>query len=108
MLEAAGLTVVEETVYRLLVGAVTASAHELAQQSELPHDTLEAVLAALTGKGLASPTDHVPPQYSAVPRTWHCCPGCNDVPTNSTRPAARSPICSTCTAAPGVARTPAS
>ncbi|MCX4816641.1 LuxR C-terminal-related transcriptional regulator [Streptomyces sp. NBC_01239] len=67
MLEAAGLTVVEETVYRLLVGAVTASAHELAQQSELPHDTLEAVLAALTGKGLASPTDHVPPQYSAVP-----------------------------------------
>ncbi|MER6205895.1 helix-turn-helix domain-containing protein [Streptomyces graminifolii] len=67
MLEAAGLTVVEETVYRLLVGAVTASAQELAQQSELPHDTLEAVLAALTGKGLASPTDHVPPQYSAVP-----------------------------------------
>lgn len=67
MLEAAGLTVVEETVYRLLVGAVTASAHELAEQSELPRATLEAVLAGLTGKGLASPTDHVPPQYSAVP-----------------------------------------
>ncbi|MFE3164041.1 helix-turn-helix domain-containing protein [Streptomyces sp. NPDC059224] len=67
MLEAAGLTAVEETVYRLLVGAVTASARQLAEQSELPQDTLEAVLTALTGKGLASPTDHVPPQYSAVP-----------------------------------------
>ncbi|MEV7319023.1 helix-turn-helix domain-containing protein [Streptomyces sp. NPDC093970] len=67
MLEAAGLTAVEETVYRLLVATRTASARELAEQSELQQHGMEAVLAALTGKGLASPTDNDPSQYSAVP-----------------------------------------
>ncbi|MEU8929385.1 helix-turn-helix domain-containing protein [Streptomyces sp. NPDC048409] len=67
MLEAAGLTAVEESVYRLLVATTTASAPELAGQSGLPQHRVEAVLAALTGKGLAGPTDSDPPQYSAVP-----------------------------------------
>lgn len=67
MLEAAGLTAIEETVYRLLVGTATASAQEVADRTGLTRDSAEAVLAALRGKGLASPTDRDPLHYAAVP-----------------------------------------
>ncbi|MCD0483516.1 TrmB family transcriptional regulator [Streptacidiphilus sp. ASG 303] len=67
MLEAAGLTAIEETVYRLLVGTATASAHEIADQTGLPYESVEFALTSLRGKQLASPTDHDPLHYAAVP-----------------------------------------
>ncbi|MER6526888.1 LuxR C-terminal-related transcriptional regulator [Streptomyces sp. NPDC001508] len=67
MLEAAGLTAREESVYRLLVGTATASVQEIAAQTGLPPDTVESTLVSLRGKGLATPTDHDPPHFAATP-----------------------------------------
>ncbi|MEU9287407.1 helix-turn-helix domain-containing protein [Streptomyces sp. NPDC048275] len=67
MLEAAGLTAVEETVYRLLITTATASADEIASQTGLAPGQAEGILAALATKGLASPTDHQPRQFTASP-----------------------------------------
>ncbi|MEU4092302.1 helix-turn-helix domain-containing protein [Streptomyces sp. NPDC026673] len=67
MLEAAGLTEVEETVYRLLVSTATASADEVAAQTGLPPGQTEGVLASLATKGLASRADSRPRHYSATP-----------------------------------------
>ncbi|MFG2950472.1 helix-turn-helix transcriptional regulator [Streptomyces adustus] len=67
MLEAAGLTTVEETVYRLLVTSATASAEEISAQTGLPSEQAEGVLAALATKGLASRTDRQPRHFAASP-----------------------------------------
>ncbi|MFG2305134.1 helix-turn-helix domain-containing protein [Actinacidiphila glaucinigra] len=67
MLEVAGLTAMEETVYRLLVTTATASADEVAAQTGLPPGQTEGVLTSLAAKGLASPTDGLPRQYAATP-----------------------------------------
>jgi sugar-specific transcriptional regulator TrmB/DNA-binding CsgD family transcriptional regulator len=60
MLEAAGLTKGEETVYRLLVTMSAASADELAEPAGLTPGETERVLTALAAKGLASGTDRAP------------------------------------------------
>ncbi|MFF1836986.1 helix-turn-helix domain-containing protein [Streptomyces sp. NPDC058231] len=67
MLEAAGLTAVEETVYRLLITNATASADEIASQTGLAPGQAEGILAALATKGLATPTDRQPRQFTAAP-----------------------------------------
>ncbi|MFI5758496.1 helix-turn-helix domain-containing protein [Streptomyces sp. NPDC051569] len=67
MLEAAGLTTTEESVYRFLVMTSNATAHEIAEHSGLTPGEAERVLAALTAKGLASATDRVPPTFAATP-----------------------------------------
>lgn len=60
MLEAAGLTVGEETVYRLLVTMSTASAAQLAGPAGLTPGETARVLTTLAAKGLASGTDRAP------------------------------------------------
>ncbi|WP_406361049.1 helix-turn-helix domain-containing protein [Streptomyces sp. NBC_01579] len=67
MLEAAGLTSVEETVYRLLVMTSTASADEIASQTGLALNQVESVLAALTVKGLANRSDRNSLHFTASP-----------------------------------------
>ncbi|MFE7752682.1 helix-turn-helix domain-containing protein [Streptomyces sp. NPDC057428] len=67
MLEAAGLTAVEETVYRLLIATSTASAEEIAAQTGLTFGQAEGILAALATKGLASTTDRQPRHFTASP-----------------------------------------
>ncbi|MEU1203679.1 LuxR C-terminal-related transcriptional regulator [Streptomyces sp. NPDC005813] len=67
MLEAAGLTAVEETVYRLLITTTTASSDEIASQTGLAPGQAEGILAALATKGLASPTDRQPRHFTASP-----------------------------------------
>ncbi|WP_406387484.1 helix-turn-helix domain-containing protein [Streptomyces sp. NBC_00887] len=67
MLEAAGLTAVEEAVYRLLITNSTASADEVASQTGLTSGQAEGVLAALATMGLASPTDRQPSHFTASP-----------------------------------------
>ncbi|MFF3311296.1 helix-turn-helix domain-containing protein [Streptomyces sp. NPDC002952] len=67
MLEAAGLTPAEETVYRLLVATSTASVEEIASHSRFAPVEAESVLAALVGKGLASTSDSAPVRYAASP-----------------------------------------
>ncbi|MFJ4923817.1 helix-turn-helix domain-containing protein [Streptomyces sp. NPDC088725] len=67
MLEAAGLTSAEETVYRLLVTMSTASADEIAEHTELTPGETERVLAALIAKGLASGTERAPRTFAATP-----------------------------------------
>ncbi|MFD7894774.1 MULTISPECIES: LuxR family transcriptional regulator [unclassified Streptomyces] len=67
MLEPAGLTPAEETVYRLLVTVTAASADEIADHCGLAPGDTERVLAALTAKGLASATDRAPRSFAATP-----------------------------------------
>lgn len=67
MLEAVGLTVDEETVYRLLIMNTAASAEDIASQAGLPPGYAEGILASLTTKGLATPTDRQPHQFTASP-----------------------------------------
>ncbi|MEJ8632972.1 helix-turn-helix domain-containing protein [Streptomyces sp. MS2.AVA.5] len=67
MLEAAGLTSVEETVYRLLVITPKASADEISAQTGLGREEVEGILAALTVKGLVISGDESPPHFTAAP-----------------------------------------
>ncbi|MGW9032208.1 helix-turn-helix domain-containing protein [Streptomyces sp. NPDC055722] len=67
MLEAAGLTAIEETVYRFLVTATTGTAHNIAEQTRLPPATIRSVLAALCKKGLVTLTDGDPRHFAAIP-----------------------------------------
>ncbi|MFF9568832.1 helix-turn-helix domain-containing protein [Streptomyces sp. NPDC014685] len=67
MLEAVGLAPAEETVYRLLVTLLTASAEEIAEQSGLATAEVERVLTVLTEKGLVSATDRAPRSFAATP-----------------------------------------
>ncbi|MEU3054756.1 helix-turn-helix transcriptional regulator [Streptomyces griseus] len=66
MLEIAGLSPDEESVYGLLVASGRASASDLAERAGLTADRTGEVLRALTAKGLASPTDGTPHLYMAA------------------------------------------
>ncbi|MFB7177293.1 helix-turn-helix domain-containing protein [Streptomyces sp. NPDC056257] len=67
MLEAVGLTADEEAVYRLLVMNTAASAQDIAARGGFPLGCAEGLLASLADKGLATPTDRQPWQYTASP-----------------------------------------
>ncbi|MGW1799049.1 helix-turn-helix domain-containing protein [Streptomyces sp. NPDC001984] len=67
MLEAAGVSDVQESVYRLLVTTGRATVADVVQRMALPHGETVRVLDALTAMGLASHTDGTPRVYRAVP-----------------------------------------
>ncbi|RDD85309.1 LuxR family transcriptional regulator [Streptomyces parvulus] len=67
VLEIAGLSPEEESVYGLLVVSGRAAAADLAIQAGLTVEHAEGALASLTAKGLTSPTDGTPPLYQAAP-----------------------------------------
>ncbi|EFD71528.1 helix-turn-helix domain-containing protein [Streptomyces anthocyanicus] len=67
MLEIAGLSPDEESVYALLVTFGRAGAADLAERDGMPVERMDRVLESLTAKGLASPTDGVPRLYQAAP-----------------------------------------
>ncbi|MET8842881.1 helix-turn-helix domain-containing protein [Streptomyces rubiginosohelvolus] len=66
MLEIAGLSPDEETVYGLLVASGRASMSDLADRAELTAPRTGEVLQALITKGLASPADSTPHLYMAA------------------------------------------
>ena len=66
-LEAAGVSEAEEDVYRYLVTVSHASAADVAERTGLGPAETEAVLDALTRKGMASHTDVLPRQFRATP-----------------------------------------
>ncbi|CAL9670925.1 helix-turn-helix domain-containing protein [Streptomyces sp. enrichment culture] len=67
VLEIAGLSPDEESVYALLVDFGRAGAADLAERDGMPVERMHRVLQSLTAKGLASPTDGTPPLYQAAP-----------------------------------------
>ncbi|MET9353068.1 helix-turn-helix domain-containing protein [Streptomyces sp. NPDC006617] len=67
VLEIAGLSPDEESVYALLVTFGRAGAADLAERDGIPVERMDHVLESLTAKGLASPTDGVPRLYQAAP-----------------------------------------
>ncbi|MFJ6728616.1 MULTISPECIES: helix-turn-helix domain-containing protein [unclassified Streptomyces] len=67
MLEAAGVSPAQETVYRHLVASGRAPSAEVARRTGAPAAETDAALAALTEMGLVSHTDGVPRVYQAVP-----------------------------------------
>ncbi|MFC8083610.1 helix-turn-helix domain-containing protein [Streptomyces sp. NPDC057340] len=67
VLEIAGLSPDEESVYALLVDFGRAGAADLAERDGMPVERMHRVLQSLTAKGLASPTDGSPPLYQAAP-----------------------------------------
>ncbi|MEU8733459.1 MULTISPECIES: helix-turn-helix domain-containing protein [Streptomyces] len=67
VLEIAGLSPDEESVYALLVTFGRAGAADLAERAGMPVERMHRVLESLTAKGLASPTDGVPRLYQAAP-----------------------------------------
>ncbi|MEW1720123.1 winged helix-turn-helix transcriptional regulator [Streptomyces sp. NPDC093109] len=67
MLEAAGLTTAEETVYRYLVAVPTAPAREIADRAGLTPAQTGHALTALVAKGLASGTRELPGGFAATP-----------------------------------------
>ncbi|MFI8491153.1 helix-turn-helix domain-containing protein [Streptomyces rubrogriseus] len=67
VLEIAGLSPDEESVYALLVAFGRAGAADLAERDGMPVERMDRVLESLTAKGLASPTDGVPRLYQAAP-----------------------------------------
>ncbi|MFF4470305.1 helix-turn-helix domain-containing protein [Streptomyces sp. NPDC001599] len=67
VLEIAGLSPDEESVYALLVTFGRAGAADLAERDGMPVERMDHVLESLTAKGLASPTDGVPRLYQAAP-----------------------------------------
>ncbi|MFH8443130.1 helix-turn-helix domain-containing protein [Streptomyces sp. NPDC018026] len=67
MLEIAGLSPDEESVYALLVAFGRAGAADLAERDGVPVERMDRVLESLTAKGFASPTDGVPRLYQAAP-----------------------------------------
>lgn len=67
MLEAAGVTGPEETVYRLLVTMGRATAQEVAGRAGLRDTHARQVLDALAAKGMISQNDGLPRLYRATP-----------------------------------------
>lgn len=67
VLEIAGLSPDEESVYALLVTFGRAGAADLAERDGMPVERMDRVLESLTAKGLASPTYGVPRLYQAAP-----------------------------------------
>lgn len=67
MLEAVGVSPVQESVYRLLVTSGRATADDIGRRTALPRDETLRVLDALTTMGLASHTDGAPPVFRPVP-----------------------------------------
>jgi sugar-specific transcriptional regulator TrmB/DNA-binding CsgD family transcriptional regulator len=67
VLEIAGLSPDEESVYALLVTSGRAGAADLAERNGLTVAQMDGVLESLAAKGLASPTDGTPRLYQAAP-----------------------------------------
>ncbi|MER6169321.1 helix-turn-helix transcriptional regulator [Streptomyces violaceorubidus] len=67
VLEIAGLSPDEESVYALLVSFGRAGAADLAERDGLTAERVAGVLESLAAKGLASPTDGTPRLYQAAP-----------------------------------------
>ncbi|WP_037863302.1 helix-turn-helix transcriptional regulator [Streptomyces sp. NRRL S-340] len=67
MLEAAGVSRVQESVYRLLVMSGRATVDDIARRTALPHAEGARILDTLVAMGLAVPTDGSPRLYRAVP-----------------------------------------
>ncbi|GHA72219.1 transcriptional regulator [Streptomyces tendae] len=67
VLEIAGLSPDEESVYALLVAFGRAGAADLAERAGMPVERMHHVLESLTAKGLASPTDGTPRLHQAAP-----------------------------------------
>ncbi|MGX1226592.1 helix-turn-helix domain-containing protein [Streptomyces ambofaciens] len=67
VLEIAGLSPDEESVYALLVSFGRAGVADLAERDGLTVERVEGALASLAAKGLASPTDGTPRLYQAAP-----------------------------------------
>ncbi|MEU4979789.1 helix-turn-helix domain-containing protein [Streptomyces sp. NPDC021969] len=67
VMEIAGLSPDEESVYALLVTFGRAGAADLAERDGMPVGRMDHVLESLTAKGLASPTDGAPRLYQAAP-----------------------------------------
>ncbi|MFF2999791.1 helix-turn-helix domain-containing protein [Streptomyces sp. NPDC057950] len=66
-LEAAGVSVTEEFVYRHLVTTGRATAREVAERTGLSHAEAEQALDTLAAKGMASHTDVLPRHFHATP-----------------------------------------
>lgn len=69
-LEAAGVSVTEEFVYRHLVTTGRATALEVAERTGLSHAEAEQALDALSAKGMASHTDVLPATSTPLRPTW--------------------------------------
>ncbi|MFB7325055.1 MULTISPECIES: helix-turn-helix domain-containing protein [unclassified Streptomyces] len=67
MLEAAGVSHAQESVYRLLVTSGRATVDDIVQRTALPRDETVRVLDMLTTMGLASHTDGAPRVFRPVP-----------------------------------------
>ncbi|MFJ9623294.1 helix-turn-helix domain-containing protein [Streptomyces sp. NPDC101181] len=67
MLEIAGVSPDEESVYGLLVASGRAGAPDLAERAGLTVPEVLRVLGRLSAKGLANPSDGTPDLYQAVP-----------------------------------------
>ncbi|WP_229703730.1 helix-turn-helix domain-containing protein [Streptomyces albiflavescens] len=67
MLEAAGVSPEEESVYGLLVASGRATTADLVERAGLTELEAERILTSLTSKGLASHTDATPRVFRAVP-----------------------------------------
>lgn len=67
MLEAAGVSPEEESVYGLLVTSGRATTADLVERAALTEQEAERILTSLTSKGLASHTDAAPRVFRAVP-----------------------------------------
>ncbi|MFD7463281.1 helix-turn-helix domain-containing protein [Streptomyces tendae] len=67
VLEIAGLSPDEESVYALLVAFGRAGAADLAERAGMPVERMHRVLESLTAKGLSSPTDGTPRLHQAAP-----------------------------------------
>jgi sugar-specific transcriptional regulator TrmB/DNA-binding CsgD family transcriptional regulator len=66
MLEAAGLSAVEEAVYRSLLRVDPCTTQELSGELRLANQEVEAVVTSLEANGLVSRTDGEPPTFTAV------------------------------------------
>lgn len=91
VLEIAGLSPDEESVYALLVTFGRAGAADLAERDGMPVERMDRVLESLTAKGLASPTDGVPASTRRRRPMSPCCPGSSAVPRRWTSPSTRRP-----------------
>ncbi|MEU5088358.1 helix-turn-helix domain-containing protein [Streptomyces sp. NPDC021356] len=67
MLEAAGVSQVQESVYRVLVMSDRATVDDIARRTTLTHADTARILDALVALGLATPADGSPRLYRAVP-----------------------------------------
>ena len=67
MLDVLGLDAVEETVYRRLVGAPSATLAEVAEVADLDKNAAAAILSVLEGKGLVARATAGQDRYVASP-----------------------------------------